>query len=83
MKHKGTTYNAKQMVNSMIQGYLEKETIIAPQVDDAHARLGKYDSPHACILSILRHNNYDASLHSHIAMMNFGEALGLGSFECP
>jgi len=41
MKHKGTTYNAKQMVNSMIQGYLEKETIIAPQVDDAHARLVK------------------------------------------
>lgn len=53
------------------------------QVDDAHARLGKYDSPHACILSILRHDNYDASLHSHIAMMNFWEALGLGSFECP
>jgi hypothetical protein len=29
MKHEGTTYNAKQMVNSMIQGYLEKETIKA------------------------------------------------------
>ncbi len=71
MKHKGTTYNAKQMVNSMIQGYLEKETIIAPQADDAHARLGKCDSPHACILAILRHNNYDASLHCHITMMIF------------